>query len=201
MLPMSVDSTDAMGREVRFDFGYSQPSKQRPTASPFQVPLPGVFTGSHRSDSGMSVDELLAYRDSGATLAYRDGIDKCQIVEQTAPYCSNRDFPPLLRPGLLCSPNALKCSCLCCFFGRANAHELVVKQQIVENLECPCDEERHVDQRTACKQKTDQDRSHSSSNRTSYASNSRCCRSFFWTNNSHQVRLPGRHIHLADAEA
>src|ERR1700722_15932838 len=85
---------------------------------------------------------------------------------------------------------------LSCFFGRTNAHKLVVKKQIVENLECPCDEKRPVYQRTARKQKADQDRSHRSSNRTSYARNSRCRRSFFWTNHSHEVRLPGWHIHL-----
>jgi hypothetical protein len=42
-LPMSAYSTDAMGREVRFDFGYSPPSKQRPTASPFPGTSPGRF--------------------------------------------------------------------------------------------------------------------------------------------------------------
>lgn len=57
---------------------------------------------------------------------------------------------------------------------------------------------------SGCSNKIVADRLHISEdtvNRTSYASNARCRRSFFWTNNSHQVRLPRWYIHLANAEA
>src|SRR5579859_115688 len=87
------------------------------------------------------------------------------------------------------------------FLDGLNLYELLVEQKIVENLQRPRDEERHIDPGSPCKHEPDEQRAEGRARGARNSRKSARGRSLFDRDDGHRIGLSGGNIHLADAEA
>src|SRR6266513_1944799 len=86
------------------------------------------------------------------------------------------------------------------FLRRPDRHELSIQNQVVGDLEPPCDEERDVDEKRAREQKPRENGTHGRSRGPRHAGNSACGGTFLGTNHRHGVGLSCRNVPLVVAE-
>src|SRR5256885_5209286 len=79
--------------------------------------------------------------------------------------------------------------------------ELQVQHKVVSDFERPGNEEWNINQRVARKQEAGKDGTERGSRGSRYSGDSTGRGAFLWPHHSHRVGLPGRHVHLADAES
>src|SRR6201981_2942854 len=79
--------------------------------------------------------------------------------------------------------------------------ELPVQHKVVRDFERPGNEERNINQRGTGEQEAGKDRADRGSRGPRYARDSTSRRALLGSHHSHRVGLPGRHIHLTDAES
>src|SRR5258708_24211183 len=85
--------------------------------------------------------------------------------------------------------------------GRPQAHYLLIEQEVVDNFERPRQIEWHANQTRPGKKKSHKQWADSGAGGSGDARDSSGCGSLLWANDRHRVGLPGRHIHLTDAES
>jgi len=86
------------------------------------------------------------------------------------------------------------------FFRRAYGDKLFIKEEVVQNLEASGDEERDADEGRSGEEETGEERADRRASSARHSSNPAGGGALFGRNNGHGVGLPGRNIHLADAE-
>src|SRR5216683_7900768 len=119
-------------------------------------------------------------------------------------FCLGEQFtPPPLRDTKTHADASHRTPCLpqLSFLHGLNLYEFFVEQKIIENLQRPREEERHIDPGSPRKHEPDEQRADGCARGARDSRKSTRSRLFLGRNHGHRVGLSGGNIHLADAEA